>query len=300
MRKFLSMLIMLLSFVAISSPAMSGILLYDDCESSISENVWKKQGSWPYYPDKRFGWAGHSTEQARSGNGSYKFYLPGYGTNSDPCGSTSCQHVQLNPVVNSVSRLKFNTEYWVGFSMYLPYDFNRAPGGWFDFFDTHQDPDPCDFPINLIDTATASGKEVINFRIRGDSRQCTPSYDAAVRWVERSIPLPSNGAWHDFVLHFKLSYNPEDNPFFQAYIDGNLVISDFGINAANDSVAPFLKLGIYGLTDQPLTLYYDEIRIGDASSSYSEVAPGGGSTVDQPNIGNELKPPILKIIAQQP
>ena len=36
-----------------------------------------------------------------------------------------------------------------------------------------------------------------------------------------------------------------------------------------------MKIGIYGSLDQDQTMavYYDELRIGDSSSSYSEVAP---------------------------
>ena len=60
-------------------------------------------------------------------------------------------------------------------------------------------------------------------------------------------------------------------------------------------MGPFLKFGIYGVTDEPLILYYDEIRIGDSNSSYNEVTPGSSIGVT-----NELLPPILRIISQLP
>ena len=40
-----------------------------------------------------------------------------------------------------------------------------------------------------------------------------------------------------------------------------------------------MKIGIYSQLDQnqTMTIYYDELRIGDSNSSYSEVAPRGAA-----------------------
>jgi hypothetical protein len=45
-----------------------------------------------------------------------------------------------------------------------------------------------------------------------------------------------------------------------------------------------VKIGIYTILDQDqtMTIYYDELRIGDSNSSYSEVAPGGSVKLSAP------------------
>jgi hypothetical protein len=84
------------------------------------------------------------------------------------------------------------------------------------------------------------------------------------------------GQWLDFVINIKFSYGA--NGFLKVWKDGVLVTDDAGGNCFNDDKGPYLNMGIYSRCldqDQTITIYYDELRIGDSNSNYDEVAPGG-------------------------
>jgi hypothetical protein len=85
----------------------------------------------------------------------------------------------------------------------------------------------------------------------------------------------SVGQWTDFVINVKWSYN--DDGFLKVWKDGVLIIDKSGGNCYNDDYGPFMKCGIYGNFNvgQVITVYYDELRLGDGNSSYAEVVPGG-------------------------
>jgi hypothetical protein len=295
MRKVLC-LVTLLSIFTLANPAISSVLFYDDCEDAIDTDDWVKSGLWRGNTDKKYGWIERSTEKARSGYSSYKFTLPS--TDDNGCESSSCKHVQIALFAPGAGNLKYNTEYWVGFSIYFPsnFKFPSDPGYWINFFDTHQVPDTNDYPINLIDTVSSRG-QIFKFRIRGDARKTTPAYDSLVRKEIYEIAPPTAGAWHDFVLNFKLDYRDSNNPFFRCYINGALVINDKGKNTSYDDKGPFMKFGLYGDVQHETIVYYDEFRFGNSGSSFSEVSPKTGGTSVEPIVQEtELWPPTLSIL----
>lgn len=270
-----------------ASPAIGGILFYDGCDKPFDTSYWNPQGTWKNYPDKRYGWVEPSKEQARAGEGSYKFTLKPSNTNN--CSDSTCKHVQLATRVPGLKPISYNKEYWIGFSLYFPKNFQPPSerGFWINFFDSHQVPDTNDFPINLVDTVSEPGT-YFQFRIQGDSRKTTPAYDNQIRKKFYRVLPPTTDRWHDFVLHFKFDNNPNNNPFFKCYINGELVINDSGINCTYDDKGPFLKFGLYGNVQNETIVYYDEFRFGNSTSSYAEVAPRGGNSL--------LPSPNLKII----
>jgi len=277
MLKSLFFLIAIITAIT-ATPAIGAILFYDDCEQSFDTSEWKPQGTWRSYPDGRFGMVKYSTERARAGNGSYKFTLPSSDTSN--CTNSNCQHVQLSLLVPGITSFRFNTEYWIGFSIYLPANFSppNINGKWLDFFDSHQVPDPDDYPINLFSTVSYWNK-YFQFKINGDSRKTTPAFDSLVRKKSYVISPPPRGRWVDYVLNFKYGYDPTKNPFIKVYRDGVLVLNDSGINCTNDNTAPFMKFGLYGNVQLDTIVYYDEFRFGNSNSSYDEVAPRGGNSL---------------------
>jgi len=89
------------------------------------------------------------------------------------------------------------------------------------------------------------------------------------------------GKWVDWVVYAKWSYRSDG--VLKIWKDGKLVVERNGPNAYNDQPPEILKWGVYNSwwnahapasTDKLIT-YVDEIRIGDANSSYAEVAPPG-------------------------
>ena len=94
--------------------------------------------------------------------------------------------------------------------------------------------------------------------------KCTnPNY---AEYVHNAVQISSDVKW---------SY--EADGFLKIWKNGVLVTDRTGGTCFNDDRGPFLKIGIYGILDQDqtATIYYDELRIGDSNSSYSEVAPRG-------------------------
>lgn len=86
-------------------------------------------------------------------------------------------------------------------------------------------------------------------------------------------------SWTDWVLHIKFS--PGSDGLIEIWKNGRKILKKVGKNTYNDRVGNYFKIGIYKYgwadnyfsTTTSRTLYYDEIRVGDKNSSYSDVAP---------------------------
>ncbi len=92
-----------------------------------------------------------------------------------------------------------------------------------------------------------------------------------------SWPVETN-VWFDVVSNFR--YSDGDDGFYKVWINGKLVIDITGMNVnIYDKVGRiqgrkyYLKAGIYSGTEGGGAVIYDEIRIGDETSSYANVAP---------------------------
>lgn len=157
----------------------------------------------------------------------------------------------------------------------------------------------------------ADGK--MDVTIRGDADKITVQckgkptdppncgYDVQVTYPrpgEPSIPIQT-GRWYDLVANIKWEYAAGAGGFTKMYLreatqaNYALKVNYSGPNTYNNDVGPYLKFGQYipfwrcegeespdhnlcrrnpGVTK---TLYIDEIRIGDATSSLAEVSTGG-------------------------
>ena len=210
------------------------------------------------------------------------------------------KRVELVLRKNPLQNWAFGKEYWLGYSIYIPSDLT-LPTGYGVIGQWHkagQDQDGnCDQAPRPANPATAQpfmifleGTDAapkIKVQITGQSQYCQPG-----SYSYRKSFSPTNlkkGAWNDIVIHNIFSY---DKPgLTQMWVNGIKFIDMKAINAHNDPQAPVFKIGFYGSSKKGHTVYYDEIRVGSANSSYDEVAPRGGAL--------NLNPPTLKIISMR-
>lgn len=88
--------------------------------------------------------------------------------------------------------------------------------------------------------------------------------------------------WHQFVFHFVHSYQSEG--LIEVWHNGNKILSHAGGNMYNNVALPKWKLGIYkwkwneeDTTDtHRRVLYYDNIRVGNKSTSLTAISTGTG------------------------
>src|SRR3990172_1067086 len=108
---------------------------------------------------------------------------------------------------------------------------------------------------------------------------CGPAVGGYSVWKHYQSPPFKKGAWNDVVVHVRFNY---DKPgITEVWLNGAKFVNSTPkvnphANAHNDPLAPAFKLGFYASSTKAHTVYYDDIRVGDADSSYDEVAPGRG------------------------
>lgn len=209
---------------------------------------------------------------------------------SDPVPDRTELVLKAGPLPNSLlgNNFTIGEEYWIGFSIFLPADgyvYHDDDEIVFQFHGV-ADTDLGEPNLNpMFAVVVDRGRwQVLN---RWDSKMLTPdrnSYEGSKRWTFDEYVTDK---WTDWVLHIKWSY--EADGILQIWKDGELMLDKPGPNTFNDAKGPYLKMGIYkyfwpGKTTQTdhRDLYYDDIRIGDSTSSYNEVAPNGSNTQPSP------------------
>lgn len=264
MKKYFCITVTLLWLCAAS--AQSAVLFYDDCENEWSPTDW--------YPKPYTNIIEVSSETARAGSSSYKFTQKPY--------PTSNSHVELllnarnSPIY--IQNFPYNKEFWIGYSIYIPADFKTPynPNNHGATMQFHNSPDAPDCD-NIYTTGPlgacyyTENEGEWRWVVGGDSARCSEGYTVAHAYKTKYTP----GKWHDLVYHFKFDWRTSNNPFYRVWVDGVQVVNDSGINCYNDTRGPRFHIGIYSQAKNGLVVYFDEIRIGDANSSYAEVAPKG-------------------------
>lgn len=256
--------------LSFASPASSAILFYEDFEDALDfTNSWDRNG----YDGSQ----GLTTEQIRYGSKSYKFSLTRY--DSGDFRESLGLRAGFN---NGDFHFTIGNEYWIGFSIFLADGYHSSTGScdWIVHHQYHGDPDrppTCDpdepwrNPVLSIQTVGGDWQ----LASRYDSRQRTPaSGNYEGKHFEKYCAF-STGQWLNFVINVKWSYGADG--FLKIWKNGVLETDFTGGNCYNDDKGPYLQNGIYSYCldqGQTVTIYYDELRIGDSNSSYSEVAPG--------------------------
>lgn len=292
MFKFFSLFFGLLIFFVVN-PAYSELLFYDDCE-----NNWVLQTDWlESNTNKGKNYAAVSSEQARAGSSSYKLFVQPFDINNYAATNSGLILRGLNSPIQ-IKNFLYDKTYWMGFSVFVPTSYNfpdpsyKLDNGnqeWQLLWQFHGVQDSCD-QANLNPPIGGFLKKEVSgyiFSIIGDDRECIAR--PYVRHSSYSASF-SKGVWHDIVINLRFSY--ENSGFFKVWIDGTQVANDSGINTYNQSKGPYFVLGPYGHMKNETTIYYDEIRVGDANSSFNEVSPKG-----EPLTVDFLVPPKLKVLS---
>lgn len=276
------LLLLALSLLFLCAPvANSAILFYDDAENTFTDYEWY----WPSH-NRTYGRTIESTsEQSRAGSKSYKFTLP---APYNPSVNNSHVELLLN-ALNSPTKIQNfprNKEFWIGYSIYIPADFKTPynPSNHGATMQFHSAGDACDNSVSNGPTATFLYRPTLGewrFYVQGVTAECTgTTKDRVKNYYFNYTP----GTWHDVVLNFKFDWRAYNNPFFRVWVNGEQVVDDQGINCWNDTKGPRFHIGIYAqAVKQDMIVFFDEIKIGDANSSYVEVAPSGEPPVVMPD-----------------
>lgn len=176
-----------------------------------------------------------------------------------------------------VSRM--GSEYWYGFSIYLPNDWIEDREGeivtqW------HDNPD--------FWFGEGSKRPPVSLSISNNNWGITNVWDSSLvtKTNETTIKQKlwsgtfTRGVWTDWVFHIKWSYKSDG--LIEVWKDGVHIVNKHGPNTYNDWRSPFFKIGSYkyawkspkstSIVNKRI-IYYDEVRIGNASARYADVTP---------------------------
>jgi hypothetical protein len=211
-----------------------------------------------------------STEQAKKGSYSAKFNLNK--TDSYVSGSLRAELTDWNGRMTDPK-----SERWYGISMFLP---------------TSYIADACEeivFQWHGVNSIDLDGKSMNNPPIAMLTRNGI--WELMIMGTKINLGSYTTNAWTDWVLHIKFSPDGS-NGIVEVWKNGKLVLTRTGKNTHNDSVGNYFKMGIYkyGWKDgyptntTSRTAYYDEVRTGNANSSYAEVAPRSNTTTTETTV----------------
>ena len=192
---------------------------------------------------------------------------------------------------NEAYQFQYGKDYWFGFSLYVKKDFvfDNLCGDAFVQFHAREDDGAEDSCTRNPPVALYSEEGRLILRVKSDSKENTCESGSRVYETsdEYDIGTLNKGAWNDFVLHIKWSYN--ETGLLELWRDDELVVQHDGGNCFNDDRGPYTKLGVYKWDydnvpfktcgTEEINYYHDEIRLGGPDSSYEDVAPD-----DLPNI----------------
>lgn len=198
---------------------------------------------------------------------------------------------EIRVAQSGINTLSWNNTYWYGWSVYFPTanftDTNMVFAQWHDIGASGSGP-----PM-AFETHASSGKVRVIFR-----------WDAGSGRQSKSIQLftPQAGVWYDFVVNAKVA--PNNSGFAKIWVHSNgqqitTATHNGPMGNINGEPASFLKFGIYTgswrHTPNPgvvKRVVIDEIRIGNASSSFNEVNPTQGGSGPQPTTPPTVQPTV--------
>lgn len=169
--------------------------------------------------------------------------------------------------------------YWIGFSIYVPSDWQADPADWDNqvMWQTHTS---ASAPSN-----TSPGTAL---RIRNHQWVASLKYDlddgAGVQTRSKSLAPVVPGTWNDFVVQVR--YDVGSTGILKVWKDqraGDAPLWDYrGPTTSVGDTGGYNKFGLYHTgwkfnvptSHKVHTYYFDEIRIGNENASFEQVAPG--------------------------
>lgn len=169
------------------------------------------------------------------------------------------------------------SNYWYGFSINVPKEWKRDPGGsilaqW--HAQVGRDVD--NYPVAALYVIGDSWQIRMNWNSRGDTSK-------GPGWHRKTYRLGPvrKGTWTDWVLHAKWSF--EKDGLVEVWRDGQKVVRHRGPNEYVNEIGPYFKMGIYHPVwrhdgskippgQRPLVSYADAVRLA-RNGSYAAVRP---------------------------
>ena len=194
-------------------------------------------------------------------------------------GTNQSAHTELatNPLPEG------ETERWYGYSVYMPSD------------SMANDPEPVIFSQwhGYPDDGVSHTVPPLCSTLKGDN-EISLAYTASSKPIVEVMQTPTSSKvismgtaqydrWVDYVVHVR--WDPTGTQgLLQVWQGGVLKVDEHNIAIGYpEKRQPYWKIGVYCWSGKSKykerVLYYDEARIGDATSSYEAVRPGAGQAV---------------------
>ena len=249
-----------------------------------------------------------TSTHARSGSRSLRIYL-------NRLTSTTNFRSQFNPIGAAKAdgheiSMQFGKTYWIGFSLYIPSDWEANSTLGELLWQIHDRPLDYSYakqPIvaGYVDAIGRYGEVnnwniVVRYVLENEEVDPVGTVRTSFRDNAQSV-LDDVGKWTDWVIEYRPDWRPLSEGGIgvtRIWRDGLKVVDYIGPNAYNQVRGPYLSLGCYkwdwkrdyadSVTER--TYYYDELRVSRPDvGSYELVAPGGAMDMALP------KPPIMTV-----
>jgi hypothetical protein len=262
MRKVFAILSLII-VIAGTSPVVAEIIYYENCEYEPSSANWR-----PIVDGDATKSFTVSSEQVRAGSKSWKYEIGEGEKNS---------HNEHRFIGEGLANFPKGKEYWIGMSIFIPNSYTPPAGGWGLTAQWHATPDfDCETWRNPNMAFFLDGNSDPGYKINVKSQVAKCGSKEYDRNDYKFIDF-QKGQWHDIVQHLKFGYT-NGSAITRIWVDGQQIYNDTKGNCFNDDHGFYFVIGPY-TQNFALTMYIDEIRIGDSTSSYEEVAPAESSPI---------------------
>jgi hypothetical protein len=271
-----SIAIVFLSGTATANPLVFGFESSETGQPSGNTNELMCSGNCPV----------SSGDVSRSGSRSIKAVV-------DRLNSPTPYRTEVSHLVKlDVNKGTATTEYWIGFSVYVPSPYPVLNSPTYEIiYQMHSTPPDGDWSnygaynpnmgLRIIPTSSTGGDFLFDTRGSDSSYPQLPSNKPPTTFSGIVGSYKTN-EWNDFVIHIRLD---SKNGFTKLWLNGTQKVNASGSNYYRGHGPSYPKYGMYnGWRERDInesvtkrTVYHDEYRYGWGSGiSYSSVAPGGG------------------------
>jgi hypothetical protein len=240
-----------------------------------------------------------TNERSRSGNNSLCCLL----------NRNSSRTSYRTEVTTPKNLLKFTETHWIGFSVYVPDDWEKSDT-WEVIWQLHDHPlvwgQKLDFsPILGIRIGPNSDKWLI-IQDYVQTPEGTQHSSDLRRGFSDTFGTVARGQWTDFVIEYCPDWRNLNNGgtgVTSIWLNGDQIVDYHGPNAVNQANSPYIKFGAYksgwrdgGRDDSVVerVYHFDEFRVSRGNQgSYELVAPGGQPSNSVSGLARPEPPQVL-------